>query len=232
MGTHDVKNLIFYSSVAIYGTKNLPADENSQPAPESAYGASKLAAEDCIIKWLAEQKERIAFIVRPTVVIGARNTANMYSLIDQIYRGRYKFHFGKGDNIKSLAFVRSLVSFTLNLMMNNWKKSNQYEIFNYIDYPQLTIGQTIDIIHAELGIKQPRLRLPLSFAISIGKLFDFIIMLTGQNLPISSARIKKISMSTHFEPSKVKKMGFMKQDFVVDGLKEMIEWYLSMKNSG
>ena len=55
MTNYGVKTIIFYSSVAIYGTKKIPADENSDPDPENPYGASKLAAEKKIIDWTKEK---------------------------------------------------------------------------------------------------------------------------------------------------------------------------------
>ena len=111
MTKHQIKNIIFYSSVAVYGTVSQPVDENTPPNPESPYGASKLAAEKKILDWIKHDKDRKAFIIRPTVVIGARNYANMYFLIDQISKNRYLFHFGNGTNIKSIACVRNLVKY-------------------------------------------------------------------------------------------------------------------------
>ena len=109
--------------------------------------------------------KRKSIIIRPTVVIGARNLANMYFLIDQIYKNRYLFHFGKGTNIKSIAYVNNLVAFSLFLLFEKLDQIKQYAISNYVDYPQMNFRQTISIIHKQLGKSEPRFRIPLNFAL-------------------------------------------------------------------
>jgi nucleoside-diphosphate-sugar epimerase len=229
MTKYDVNMLIFYSSVAIYGTVGKPADEHIEPNPENPYGSSKLAAEKKIIEWSKKDEKKKAIIIRPTVVIGARNLANMYFLIDQIYKKRYLFHFGNGNNIKSIAYVKNLVDFSIYLLFEKIEKVNQHEIFNYVDYPQMTFKQTISTIHKELGKPEPRVRIPLNFALTISKIFDLIIALTGKNLPISSARIKKTAAQTQFETVRVSEWKFNPQWDTEEGLKDMVKWYLKTK---
>jgi len=231
MSEHHVNRLIFYSSVAVYGTASLLTDETTIPAPESPYGASKLAAEKKIIDWAEKGKGRKAIIIRPTVVIGARNHANMYFLIDQIYKNRYLFHFGNGTNIKSIAYVKNLVGFTNFLLFNNFGKVKQNEIFNYVDYPQLNFNQTVSIIHGEMGKSEPRIRIPLFLALTISRLFDFAITLTGKNLPISSTRIKKTAAQTQFETTRVAEWMYKPESSTEEGLRDMVNWYLHTKDN-
>ena len=230
MSKHIVNKMIFYSSVAVYGTKRLPADESTNPYPESPYGASKLSAEKKIIEWANNDANRKVIIIRPTVVIGARNYANMYFLIDQIYKNRYLFHFGKGNNIKSIAYVKNLVDFSVFLLFKKLAQIKQVEIFNYVDYPQMNFNQTISIIHKELGKSEPRIRLPLGLALAIGKIFDIIITITGKNLPISSARLKKTAIQTHFETNRVSGWDYQPEWSTEQGLRDMVKWYLETKN--
>ena len=231
MTKHHVKNLIFYSSVAVYGTANLPADETTNPIPETPYGASKLAAEKKIIEWTKNDDNRKAVIIRPTVVIGARNLANMYFLIDQIYKNRYLFHFGNGTNIKSIACVRNLIGFTKFLLLSGFDKVRQHEIFNYVDYPQMGFNQTISVIHKEMGKPEPRLRVPLFLPLTISKIFDFAIAITGKNLPISSTRLKKTVAQTQFETVRVSEWNYKPEWSTEEGLREMVKWYLETKNA-
>jgi nucleoside-diphosphate-sugar epimerase len=230
MTNKQVEKLVFFSSVAVYGTAHLPADENTQPIPESPYGASKLAAEQVIIDWTNNGKNRKGIIVRPTVVIGARNLANMYFLIDQIYKNRYLFHFGKGTNIKSIACVKNLVDFSLFLLFEKISQIDHQVIFNYVDYPQMSFKETINIIHEEMGKPEPRLRIPLGLALSISKLFDIVIAITGKNLPISSVRLKKTASQTQFETVRVPDWNYRPEWSTVEGLREMVKWYLESKS--
>jgi len=229
MTNHGIDKLIFYSTVAVYGTKNLPANENTPPEPESPYGLSKLAAEKIILEWTNGQHTRKGIIIRPTVVIGARNLANMYFLIDQIYKNRYLFHFGKGTNIKSIAYVKNLVDFSLFLLFERISQIKQHVIFNYVDYPQLSFRDTVSIIHEEMGKPEPRLRIPLGLALSISKIFDMVIMFTGKNLPISSARLRKTASQTQFETIRIPDLQYQPGWNIVQGLREMVKWYLETK---
>ena len=112
---YGIKKFIFYSSVAVYGSNNVPSDENTEPNPNNPYGASKLAGEKVLYEWAAEDSSRSVLIIRPAVVYGERNVANMFRLIEQIKAGRY-FHIGEGRNVKSIAYVKNLVDATLFLM--------------------------------------------------------------------------------------------------------------------
>jgi len=227
MEKHKVDKLLFYSSVAVYGTQNLPADENTIPDPDNPYGTSKLAAERLIENWVNTETRRKAFIIRPSVVIGPRNEANMFFLIDQIFKGRYLFNFGNGRNIKSMANVKNLVDFTMHLLQTGFTNDVKYEILNYVDYPQLTSRESINIIHDEMGKKVPKIVIPLTVAAAIGKIFDLAILLSGKNLPISSARIKKIATTTHFEVHNLQAYKEAPNRSVESGIREMVRWYLN-----
>lgn len=104
MAKLNIKNLIFYSSVAVYGTQDTPITEKSPTIPDTDYGRSKFAAEKAILKWIEEDKTRSAIIIRPTVIYGPENYGNVYNLIDKIYKRRFIF-VGDGSNIKSIAYV-------------------------------------------------------------------------------------------------------------------------------
>ena len=90
----------------------------------------------------------------------------------------------------------------------------------------MTFKQTISIIHKELGKPEPRIRIPLNFALTISKIFDIIIALTGKNLPISSARIKKTAAQTQFDTVRVSEWKFHPQWDTEEGLRDMVKWYL------
>src|SRR5690625_7159301 len=85
MEHHGITNLCFYSSVAVYGEHTSPPDEHTVPDPVNDYGRTKLAAEEVYRDWEAGGDRR-ALIVRPAVVFGPRNFANLYKLIRQIDR--------------------------------------------------------------------------------------------------------------------------------------------------
>ena len=216
-GIHEI---IFFSSVAVYGIREDVSTESTTPHPDSPYGASKLAGEKVLIKWAEESDKRKLLIIRPTLVFGPNNMANMRNLIRQIDSGLY-FHLGKADNIKSIAYVENLVEATLYLKD---KMKPGISIYNYADEPQLTTREISNTIAQALN-KKIKVTVPKTLGIMMGIPFDFVIKLTGKNLPISSARIKKLGTQTHHSAKKIFSEGFNPSFTTLDGLKKMVEWY-------
>jgi len=217
---NNIKEIVFYSSVAVYGTNDEVSSESSGTNPDGPYGASKLAGERVLEKWAAEDTTRKVMIIRPTVVYGPNNMANMRNLIKQIDSGFY-FHVGKSDNVKSIAYVENLVMATLFLIT---KIKPGLSIYNYADEPQLPVRQISSIIADALG-KKIYFSIPTAVATLIGLPFDMAIKITGKNLPISSARIKKLATQTFHSAQKVRNEGFQPQFTTIQGLHKMIEWY-------
>ncbi|MGE0770172.1 MAG: NAD-dependent epimerase/dehydratase family protein [Cyclobacteriaceae bacterium] len=221
---HGVKRIVFYSSVAVYGIREEISTEELDPMPDSPYGASKLAGEKILVSWANENPSRSVLIIRPTLVFGANNRANMFNLIRQIDSGLY-FHLGEANNIKSIAYVENLVKATL-FLLDRMKPG--VSIYNYADEPQLTSREIGEIIAASLG-KKIRLTLPKSVGLMLGRPFDLAIRMTGKNLPISTARIRKLGTQTHHSASKLFSEGFVPDFSTKEGLQKMVDWYKSIR---
>ncbi len=214
-----VKRVVFYSSVAVYGDNLTPSHEDMEPAPINYYGQSKLAAERLYKAWAAEDDTREAVIVRPTVVYGERNFANVYRLIKQVQSGIY-FTIGSGANIKSMAYVKNLVAATVYLMEHMQAGAH---IFNYSDEPHLSTRKIGEIIAAVLQRREP-ISLPFSVAYAMALPFDLLIKLTGKDLPVSTSRIKKLCTSTHHLSNKLREFGFAPDFDNNQGLARMVKW--------
>lgn len=219
----NVKKFVFYSSVAIYGTQTTPPTEETVPNLPSPYGRSKLAGEKVLENWAKEDPKREALVIRPVVVFGPENYANMYSLIRQIMEKKFIF-IGKGDNIKSIAYIENLIEATI-FLLNRLKSGIEY--FNYVDEPQMTIKQVVDTISRYGGVKLPNIHLPLSLAMALTFPFDILEKITGRLYRITAKRIKKFNTETHFKADRIREIGF-KQPFTLDeGLRRTLEWYKS-----
>jgi len=189
------------------------------PNPNLPYGKSKLAGEKVLEKWYNEDPTRCVIIIRPTVVYGERNVANMFRLIMQIKAGRF-FNIGKGDNVKSLAYCKNLVEATL--FLNN-KINEGYSIFNYSDSPQLTSKEITQIISEKLGMKAP-ISLPYWFLYLLGLPFNLLIKITGKDLPISTNRIDKLRTQTYHQAKKINDFGFDPKVDVAEGFQNYYNW--------
>ena len=216
------KTIVNFSSVAVYGKMGDPGPTNEETptTPTNAYGQSKLAAESIFRDWVKGDPSRILINVRPTVVFGPWNLANVLNLIQAIDKG-YFVHVGKGDNIKSIAYVENLVDATLFAL----EKTQSGEcLFNYSDGPPMTIRQTSELQASLLG-KRIRFNLPLWLMLILSKPFDLFIWLSGKNLKISSARIRKLCTQTWHSANRIREMGFVPAYSIHYGMDQMIRWY-------
>lgn len=201
-----VNQIIFTSSVAVYGFAPLGTGESGQIAPFNDYGRTKYEAEQVFQAWQAERpSERSLVIVRPTVVFGEQNRGNVYNLLRQISCGRFLM-IGKGLNRKSLAYVENVAAFIEHAMTFG----PGTHIFNYIDKPDFTMNTLVAKVNAMFGRgDQIRVRIPFWVGYAIGKAFDGVAMLTGKRFAISAIRVRKFCADSMYETS-VERTGFVR----------------------
>jgi nucleoside-diphosphate-sugar epimerase len=216
MENHGVTSLCFYSSVAVYG----PKEDRSKLAPANPYGASKLAAEKVILDWAAKGAKR-TLIVRPAVIFGSENFANMYTLIRQIDGGVY-WPVGPGENRKSMAHVDNIVPAT----MARWEALNAGEpdIANYADKPDLRSREIAAILFEALGKKSRGPAIPLPLASVLLKTGDAVLSrVRGRsNLwqRVEKFAVNQTLYSMDF-PDPADSGGYTLEA----GLQEMVAWY-------
>jgi nucleoside-diphosphate-sugar epimerase len=204
MDTNGIKNIIFTSSVAVYGLNKINPDENHPADPFNHYGKSKWQAEEVLREWYNRDSDKMLRILRPTVIFGERNRGNVYNLLKQIASGRF-MKIGKCDNKKSMAYVGNIVAF-IEYQIANSKPG--YEVYNYIDKPDLSMNELIDVVGQSLNRKIPSLKIPYWIGMSGGFCFDILGKLTHKKLPISSVRVKKFCATTQFDSTKALSTNF------------------------
>ncbi|HKT60149.1 MAG TPA: NAD-dependent epimerase/dehydratase family protein [Gemmatimonadales bacterium] len=218
----DVRSICFFSSVAVYGAAPEPRHEGADPRPVSPYGKSKLAGERVFQAWAQAGPGRRCLVIRPTVVFGPRNFANMYSLVRQVDSGFF-FRVADGRNIKSLSYVENVVPAALYL----WSRpaAAPFEVYNYVDKPDLETRSLLARIYHALGRRMPEWSIPEGIAVAASLPFDLAARLTGRNLAISSARIRKMCAQTKFEADKVRQAGFQPPVPLLEAIERTVRWY-------
>lgn len=215
----EVKNIVFTSSVAIYGMNQpSPPSEGSKAAPFNDYGRSKWEAEQVLNEWSASQEGKNALVIRPTVIFGEKNRGNVYNLLKQIYTGKFLM-IGNGRNRKSMAYIGNIVAFMQYKMQNGIRG---VEAFNYVDKPDFDMNTLVSEVYRHKGSAAPKLRVPYFIGILGGFGFDVLAKLTGKKLPISSIRVKKFCSSTEINSDKLDASGFERPVDFREGLQRTL----------
>ena len=107
---HDVKRLVFTSSIAVYGEGKPPFKETDQPQPIDPYGVAKYACE-MDIRIAGEQHGLDWCILRPHNVYGAKQNLwdkyrNVFGIwIHQHLQGKPMTIFGDGEQKRAWSYI-------------------------------------------------------------------------------------------------------------------------------
>ncbi len=190
----DCEVFIFMSSVkAIADEVEGVLDESHESNPVTAYGKSKLAAEEYILSKTLPFDKRV-HILRPCMVHGPNNKGNLNLLYNFVSKG-IPYPFGKYENQRSFLSVKNLCFVIKELIENKEIPSGVYNVAD--DDPLstkdlvLNIGEAID--------KEVRvLNLPKSVLTILGKIGDIL------PIPINTEKIHKLTENYIVSNKKIK----------------------------
>ena len=221
MEKNGIKRLVFFSSVAVYGlNKPNPKEDYSPKEPFNHYGKSKWQAEQVAERWYQTHLDWNINIIRPTVIFGERNRGNVYNLLKQISSGKFLM-VGKGNNVKSMAYVGNIVAF-VKFMIDNVVTG--YNVFNYIDKPDMTMNELVPLVGKVLNKNIPSIRLPYWLGMMGGYFFDLVAFVSRKKLAVSSVRVKKFCATTQFDSTKAISTGFVPPYTLAEGLSRTLEF--------
>jgi len=224
MDKNGVKNIIFTSSVAVYGLNKKNPDEEHLVDPFNHYGKSKWQAVEVLREWYKKDPDnRSLTVVRPTVIFGERNRGNVYNLLKQIASGKFLM-VGKGNNSKSMAYVGNVTAF-IKHQLENIKTG--YQVYNYIDKPDFSMNELVSQVEKSLGKHIPSVHFPYWLGMLGGFGFDILSFITRKKFSVSSVRVKKFCATTQFDASKVHANGFKAPYSLEEGLDRTLKFEFS-----
>jgi GlcNAc-P-P-Und epimerase len=212
-----VAKIVFASSVAVYGFRDSPADEDCPFAAFNEYGRTKAEAEGVYRAWAEQNPVRSLVIIRPTVVFGEGNRGNVHNLLHQIASGKFLM-VGSGKTRKSMAYVGNVAAFIAHCV--SYKPG--IHIFNYVDGPDMSTGELVEYIRECLGISGKGMHIPMGIALAGGHLLDGLARATNRTFPISAIRVRKFCESTQFRADRVRQSGFVAPYSLREGLARTI----------
>ena len=190
------KAFIFISTVAVYGCDSGENITEEHPLNGTTpYALSKIKAEKYLEGWCAMHNVKLS-ILRPSLIAGPNPPGNLGAMIHGIKNGKYLSIAG-GKARKSVLMVQDIA----NLLPMLIEKGG---IYNVCDSYQPSFRELEMVICKQLNKKLP-LSIPYWFAKSMAVLGDCF----GENTPINSLKLRKITNSLTFSNEKaVRELGW------------------------
>ncbi|MBL4928125.1 NAD-dependent epimerase/dehydratase family protein [Fuscibacter oryzae] len=192
-GQRGIGQIVFTSSVAVYGAAAPGTDETGPVAPDTPYGQSKAAAEGVLRDW-QEQTGGSLTLLRPAVVFGEGNRGNVHRLLAQIAANEFVM-VGDGANAKSMAYVGNVAAF----LFATLGQRPDLAVYNYADGPDMTMAMLVEHARQRLsGRSGTGPRISYALGMTLGRLADRLARATGRGHPVNAARIEKFCAETTF----------------------------------
>ena len=223
-----LKRFVFISSLSVFGAikEKMPYDEireNDTPQPNTAYGKSKLEAE----QYLDTIGSRIPYIIlRPTGVYGPKEKD--YFIMAKSIKQHSDFAVGYQRQDITFVYVTDVVQAVF-LALEKGENGRKYFLSDGEVYQSTTFS---DLIHEELG--RPwwiRITAPV-WILRIVTLFgEYVGRMTGKVTALNNDKfniLKQRNWRCDIEPAR-KELGYDPKVQLAEGVKTTIKWYKDNK---
>jgi nucleoside-diphosphate-sugar epimerase len=201
------ERIVFTSSISPYGSSDAARSEDSVPAPETAYGGSKLEAEKIHIAWQQAAPGRRLVILRPGVVFGPGEHANVARLARSLARG-YFAYMGNRDTRKAGVYVKELCHVLEFALTHQQNGGPSMLLWNVSMDPPPRLEDFVQGICAAAGYPRPKWNVPRGLLVAASYPIAGAARLVGVQTSINPVRMRKLSQPTHIEPLRLRELGY------------------------
>jgi len=201
------REILFTSSIAVYGGDRGRITEQTPPVPLTAYGSSKLAAEEIFRGWLSvDPAQRRLIIVRPGVIFGPGENANVARLIRAVLRG-YFFFSGNRDLPKAGAYVDELCRALVWLHQSPQPRSGLV-LANFAQAEPPKLHEYVDTIQRVSGRRRWIPTVPYGLLLWAARVVHGLTSLLGLRSPIHPRRVEKLKIANDVVPAYLIERGY------------------------
>jgi nucleoside-diphosphate-sugar epimerase len=187
-----VDEIVFTSSISVYGPSEDIKTEDSIPAPVSAYGYSKLLAERVHEDWLHRNEARKLTVVRPAVVFGPGEDGNFTRLAKLLRKGFFVYP-GRKDTVKACIYVEDL----LEAIAFAHRRPERYVLFNAAYPNRYTLEDIVGTLIRNYFPKTREFLLPGGVVTVVAAMLRPVSV---ANVGIHPDRVTKLVRSTNIYP--------------------------------
>ncbi len=218
-----LKRFVFVSSLSVYGpvAEKQPYREiclNDKPQPNTAYGRSKLAAEQYI-----ESLSSLPYVIlQPTGVYGPRERD--YFMMAKSIKSHTDFSVGYKPQDLTFVYVLDVVQ-AIFLALDSQKTGGKYMLSDGEVYSSRTFS---DLIHRELG--KPwllRIKAPIWLLRIITFCGEYIGRMTGKISALNNDKyniMKQRNWRCDINPA-INDLGYKPKYQLDEGVRQTIKWY-------
>jgi GlcNAc-P-P-Und epimerase len=210
--SNGINHIVFTSTMMVYRAGEICYDEKSITAPDTAYGISKILAEQALWTWKAQDESRRLWIIRPGVVFGRAENGNYTSLF---YALKYNVfaYVGKKSTIKSSIYVKDLARCL------DFIRLKRDGIYNAVIPTPLSMEQIVKDFCKVFGWTRIIPTFPYRLTLFASYCFEFFAFL-GVHTKVHHRRIQKLYYSTNISAKKLTAVGFQIKFNLRDALED------------
>lgn len=202
-GRHGVRNIVFTSTMMVYGGRDERVTEDSETRPDTDYGRSKLLAEQFLRAWQSEAPGRRLRVVRAAVIFG-KGEHNNFARLHAALRKRAFVFIGRDSTVKSCIYVKDFVRLLEVLASDR----GPHQICNAA-YPEpTTIRQVCDAMCRVYGWRRSVPTVPYGLARAAAIPFEVLDAVGVTSTGIHRRRIEKLYHSTNIAADRLDSLNF------------------------
>jgi nucleoside-diphosphate-sugar epimerase len=216
-----VARLVFLSTVGVYGgkKKDLTANENTPPNPNTYYRTTKLISEQDFLK-AYQEKGLPVVIARLSGVCGVGSTTWL-GLVKAIASSNFRL-IGDGDNYYYLGHVSDIIR---GLILCGETPNIEGNIYNLGGKKPIKLRDLVQIIADTLGVKCRQKHLPAWPYQSIDSITEWVYQSLDMQLPIHH-RYDMFLSDRRIDISKaIRELNYHPQVSNKEAIRELVNWY-------